>query len=82
MHVALSDKTYALLGEAGVPSLEKPAHNAELKLKDHAKAVYAAKIDAAWQAEKLKEETDHDETSTPIKSAWEVYKEKYAEPGE
>ena len=83
MHVALSDKTYGLLGEACVPSLEKPVHNAELKLKDYAKAVYAEKVKAGYDALKAKEEEElANEAPINVKSAWEVYKEKYAEPGE
>jgi len=52
MHVALSDKTYTILDEAGVPHLQMPVLNAQLTIKEHAKAkekaIYAAKAKMAY----------------------------------
>jgi len=50
MHVALSDKTYAILEDAGVPHLQMPVLKAELAKQAHEKD----KLAAEWKVPKPK----------------------------
>jgi hypothetical protein len=52
MHVALSDKTYALLEGAGIPHLELPILTAEAAKKTHEKDKSKKKTAADWDAMK------------------------------
>ena len=67
MHVALSDKTYALLGET---HLQSAAMKAELAIKDYAKAVQKQKPWAETYAEMHGGEDDDDDVPLTPKMDW------------